>query len=302
MKPSTHKARLGIIAGVLLAALVFLPGTRVSAAGWHDVEQARDAIDSRQYEEAVRLATRAITSGKLKGLRLARAHQTRGGALAYMKRLKAAGVDFTKAIRLIDQLIRSGAYSGEDLAYAYNTRGISQEAMGRAAEAIADYSAAVEVLPGFFNSYLNRGNAYFTLKRYALAVADYGAAIKAKPDNSKAYYARARALVRHGDYGKAIADYDHALAINPEHPLRWLYHLGRGNAYFLTEDFAQAIADYEASLALNPDFSLTNKNLPLARKALRRTVTAKGPSDQELWDSLAFKGDEWQLPPSPEGK
>lgn len=286
MKALSHRFLFGILFGAVLAALFVLPGAHAWAAGWDDVEAAWAAKRRGQNAEAIKLVTRGINSGKLKGIRLARAYVTLGRAYQAMDRLRAAGTEYTRAIKLVDKTIRLGRLSGKDLAYAYNTRGLAHQKMGRLEKAIADYNVALKVLPGFHKFLLNRANAYSLLGRYGLAIVDYSVALEAQPGSFNLYYSRAAAQVWQGNYEQAIADYEQALKISPKDSFRWGVFIGRGNAYFMKGDFGQAIADYEKSLALNPRYKAVKKRIAKARKAIKHSAQPGYESDSDLWASV----------------
>lgn len=267
-------------------ALSGIWGTPAGAAGSEDVEAAIVALNRGQYARAGELAQRAIESGTLEGVFLARAYGIRAQAFELIGHPQRAKSDNLKAISVIDNLLRENSLAGEDLALAYNVRGTVNIGLGRPEEAISDFTAAVETMPSFFKAYLNRGNVQLSLRHYTLALRNYEAAMRVKPDYAAAVYGRARTLVRLGRYDEAIATYGQALEMEPKAPSQWLYHLGRGNAHFLNGDHALAIADYESSLALNPNFGPTKTNLKRARAALRKAAKSPEKDTESLWDEV----------------
>lgn len=270
----------------LAVALASVSVAPVPAAAAGDLQAAIDSEDRGQHAKAIRFATRAIKSGKVKGVALARAYLVRADAYWYSGDEKRGNEDSERAIAEIDELLKEDRLSGDDLALAYNTRGLANKQLGRAAAAISDFTAAAEVSPSFFKAYLNRGTVHLHHRRYELALKDYEAAERAKPDYTKAIYSRARTLVRVGRYREAMAAYDKAVNMDPKGPIAWACYMGRGNVRFLQGDFAKAIADYKRSLALNPNFALTKKNLARARKEQRQAAKSPDTDIDSLWDDL----------------
>lgn len=102
--------------------------------------------------------------------------------------------------------------------HVLNKRGVAKAALKDYVGAYADYSQAIAINPGFYNSYLNRGNLWVYLgdmakrlgqstqanQHFQLALQDYGAAVRIDPMNSAAYENRAELYSDMGMHAEAL--------------------------------------------------------------------------------------------------
>jgi tetratricopeptide (TPR) repeat protein len=273
-----------MLAAVLAAAIV-LPA---HAGGLDDAKAGRLALQHGDYDEAIRLYSRAIESGDLSQDDLASAHESRGYAYDHKGQYDEAIADYDVAIRL-----------KPDDAWAYSNRGNAYNKKGEHDRAIADFDTAIRLKPDDAGLYTNRGNAFSVKGQQDRAITDYDAAIRLKPDFASAYLGRGNAYNQKGEYDQAISDYDSAIRLEPDLVSAYT---GRGSARFDKGEYDQAIADYNAAVRLAPRdplllFFATRKggyaNFGAGRFAaaatdLERTLSVT-PKDQSavLWLHLA---------------
>ena len=98
--------------------------------------------------------------------------------------------------------------------------------------ALADFNEALELIPGFAEAYLNRGNAYLFVGQFDQAVSDYGAAIKGETRKPHAaYYNRGLAREAMRQPKRAYRDFRRAADLRPAWALavdRVEHYAGKG--------------------------------------------------------------------------
>jgi len=228
---------------ILLMALLFLSlMVCVTSLAWtgalDDAKTGLAAAQAGNYDEAIRLYTKAIESGELSQENLSIAYHNRGIAWDDKGDYDKAIVDYTKAIEI----------NPRD-ANAYHNRGIAWDDKGDYDKAIVDYTKAIEINPRDANAYHNRGLAWQDKGDYERAIADYTRAIEVDPKYASAYYNRGLAWQDKGDYDRAIADYTRALEVDPKHASAYY---NRGLAWYAKKDYVKAIADYDKAREINP--------------------------------------------------
>jgi tetratricopeptide (TPR) repeat protein len=234
---------------ILLMALLFLSlMVCVTSLAWtgalDDAKTGLAAAQAGNYDEAIRLYTKAIESGELSQENLSIAYHNRGIAWDDKGDYDKAIVDYTKAIEI----------NPRD-ANAYHNRGLAWQDKGDYERAIADYTRAIEVDPKYASAYYNRGLAWQDKGDYDRAIADYTRALEVDPKHASAYYNRGLAWYAKKDYVKAIADYDKAREINPKdadpyNNLAWLLATCPEGRY---RDGKRAIALAQKAVALKDD-------------------------------------------------
>jgi tetratricopeptide (TPR) repeat protein len=164
---------------------------------------AEAAVRGRRFEEAVRIATAAIRSGRLTPPRLARAQSLRGAAFLGLKRYRQAHADFEAALAAEPR--NPVGLIG---------RGVALLGLGRPADAFADFDRALKWrrVPAF---YFWRGLARLQLRDFGAAVGDFDAALALRPRYALAYFGRGLAHHAAGQSVSARDDYERALAIAP---------------------------------------------------------------------------------------
>lgn len=234
-----------------------------------------DARVAGHYDDAIRLLSAAIATGKLNDDDLATSYNNRGMAYAATGAPDKALADYTMAIKI------APLYGP-----AYLNRGNVLLNADRYDEAIADFTRAIVTFPGYALAYNSRGAAYFSKGDNTAALADLDTAIKLKPDYGNTYSNRGRVYASSGDNAKALADFTQAIRFKPQDPDNYdergvVRSAGdddngaiadftkaieldpkmasafnhRGNSYFALGRIGAALADYDAAIRVQPDFS-----------------------------------------------
>jgi tetratricopeptide (TPR) repeat protein len=125
---------------ILLMALIFLSlivcvTSRAWAGGSDDFKAGVAAAQRENYDEAIRLFTKAIASGELRGRDLYLAYYNRGTTWYHKEDYDRAITDFTKAIEIDPNDGR-----------AYYNRGVCWEMKGDDDKADADFAKAKELM------------------------------------------------------------------------------------------------------------------------------------------------------------
>jgi tetratricopeptide (TPR) repeat protein len=81
--------------------------------------------------------------------------------------------------------------------------------------ALKAYGESLRILPGSFNTRLNRGTLHLMRKDWASAVIDLDVALTVEPENVTALVRRGEARLQLGEKAGAAADLDKALKIAP---------------------------------------------------------------------------------------
>jgi len=155
---------------ILLTALLFLSlmvcfTSPAWAGGVDDAKAGLAAFQERNYNEAIRLVTKAIASGELSREQLWGVYQLRGLVWSDKGDYDKAIVDYTEAIEIDPKN-----------AIAYYSRGNAWAAKGDYDKAIADFTEAIDLEPKFSFAYFNRGNAWDKKGNHDKAKADYAKA------------------------------------------------------------------------------------------------------------------------------
>ncbi len=234
-----------------------------------------DARVAGHYDDAIRLLSAAIATGKLNDDDLATSYNNRGMSYAATGAPDKAVADYTMAIKI------APVYGP-----AYLNRGNVLIDAGKYDEAIADFTRAIITFPGYALAYNSRGAAYYNKGNMNAALADLDTAIKLKPDYGNAYSNRARVYASGGDNAKALADFTQAIRIKPQDaglydergvvrstsdddngavadftkaieldPKMASAFNHRGNSYFALGKIDAALADYDSAIRFEPDFS-----------------------------------------------
>jgi tetratricopeptide (TPR) repeat protein len=132
------------------------------AGGLDDAKAGIEAFDGRNYDEAIRLFTKAIESGELSREDLWAVYVLRGLAWDNKKDYDKAIADYTKAIEI-----------NPKNAEAYYSRGNAWYDKGNNEKAIADYTKVIEINPKDAEAYDSRGDAWEKKGNHAKAKADY---------------------------------------------------------------------------------------------------------------------------------
>ena len=169
-----------------------------------DARAGLAAVKRGDYDEAIRLISRAIESGELSQGDQVFAYNIRGVAYRRKGLHSRAIADYNEAIKL-----------KPDYAMAYSNRGLAYAKKGLYDPAIAGLTQAIELKPDDADAYFKRGNAYYDDGAYDRAIGDYTQAIKLKPDFVLAYSNRCEANEKQGRRERAIRDCRKALQLDP---------------------------------------------------------------------------------------
>jgi tetratricopeptide (TPR) repeat protein len=218
--------RILLIAFLLLSLMVCsIPPAW--AGGFDDAKAGIAAAVGGDYDEAIKLLTKAIESGELSREDLSSVYYNRGNAWIEKVDYGKGIADYTKAIEI-----------DPGYAAAYNNRGLAWYGTGDYIKAIADWTKAIEINPKYANAYYNRGNVWYGRGDHDKAIADWTKAIEINPKYANAYYNRGNVWYGRGDYDKAIVDYTKAIEINPKHTFAYY---GRGLAWVKKGNYIKAI-------------------------------------------------------------
>jgi tetratricopeptide (TPR) repeat protein len=188
----------------------------------------------KEYAAAVASYDRALALSED-----AEVHNSRGTALAELKRFHEALASYDRAIALRPGMAAAHSNRGAvlerlrqfesalehcdravalqtDFAEAHFNRGNVLKELGRHEEALASYDRAVALKAGWADPYCNRGRLLEELHRWEAAIASYDNAITLKPDYALARLNRALALLSLGDLERGWREYE------------WRWQLGEG--------------------------------------------------------------------------
>lgn len=196
---------------ILCMAVIFLSLiVCLTTSGWtedtDDFLAGVAACRRGDYEDAIKLLTKAIKSDKFPDDELATIHVYRGFSWEGQGNLNKAIADYSQAIEL----------NPKDIT-AYTLRGVAWGKKREYDKAIADYTKAIEITPKFAKAYNNRGYTWAQKGNMNEAIADYTKAIEIDPNYATAYANRGLAWTDKGNYDKAIADFNKALEIDPSY-------------------------------------------------------------------------------------
>jgi tetratricopeptide (TPR) repeat protein len=125
-----------LFAAILSLSLIVCLTSSAWAGGLDDAQAGLAALKGRNYDEAIRLSTKAIESGELSREDLSSTYSLRGLAWAEKRDFDKAIADYTKAIEI----------DPKD-AVAYYNRGLAWANKGDYDKANADMTKAIEIDP-----------------------------------------------------------------------------------------------------------------------------------------------------------
>lgn len=153
----TCQARFGLYALIWLAASAFW---RPTARAAEPLEKARQALGKREFAEAVRLASEAISEDAENPA----AFLIRAAALEGARDFAAAAADFDQVLKL----------QGES-AQLLRRRGAAWFRAGDVAAALADWDREIELKPAAMPDHWMRGIALYYVGRFAEGAEQFGA-------------------------------------------------------------------------------------------------------------------------------
>ena len=169
------------------------PDSRSPVANPSDrsLEEARAAIQRRDYSGAVALLSRVIESDP----RSDGAYELRGLANQELKLFENAVRDYSADLRL-----------NPTHAFALHQRGVCRVQLKQDDAALGDFDAALRLRPDFAATYVTRGYLFNRRGAYKRAIADFSQALALDPRNANAYRGRMVARQQIGDHAGAEDD------------------------------------------------------------------------------------------------
>lgn len=137
----------------------------------------------------------------------------------------------------------------EEPAVYYN-RGVFYFRTEKYKEAIADFSNALRVSPGFYQSYLPRGDCQRLLGNYAEAASNYDSCIRRTGANAYVYNSRAYCYFRLKKFDAAAADYSQVLLLGNGTGETYLQ---LGISLYKTGNYEKAAGNLVQSVKMSPD-------------------------------------------------
>ena len=212
---------LAVAAGVIWGAVSWM----FEGAG--DVKTGWAAIEARQYDQSIRLATRAIRFGKLDTENLSSALECRATASLRTNELGHALEDLDRIVAL-----------RPDYAGGYFLHGEARLRQKKFDEALADINQGIKISDPDGKSqsrflakrYAQRGVARLGQKDVEGAMADFNHSLELNPDVPDTYYFRSFAFERQKQLPQALADMEKAVKIYDSNIFAvprgdWLYRL-----------------------------------------------------------------------------
>ena len=145
---------------------------------------------------------------------------------------------------------------------ALNNIGIVQYENGSYSEAVLNYNAAINCDFEFWESYLNRANAYYELNEFYRALDDLEYLERKIPDSAYVYFGLGLVKTKMRKYDQAIEAFDQALLLDSANAE---ILVNRGTVYYYKEQFEQALTDLNTALEINPKESNAFNALALLR-------------------------------------
>ncbi|MEA3493184.1 MAG: tetratricopeptide repeat protein [Candidatus Margulisiibacteriota bacterium] len=121
-------------------------------------------------------------------------------------------------------------------------------------KALEDYNKALSMEPDSSKVLGNRGSLYHEMEEHHLAVIDLRRAVKIDPAKHKAFNNLGNSLGQVGKLKEALQAYSSAISVGPE---RAIYYHNRGNTYLHMGRDHKAIADFSKALDLDPKLKET---------------------------------------------
>ncbi len=181
--------------------------------------------------------------------------------------------DSLTAFRVADEAVRVDSYSCEvyEMRAAVNARYEHYEA------AENDITRAIELMPGRYNSYLNRALIRYHRNNLRGAMEDYDMAVYIEPAGFVGHYNRGLLRMQLGDDNRAIEDFDFVLSVDADNTMA---RFNRALLRDQTGDLRGAVEDYSRVLADYPKFEYGYRCRAAAR---RKLGDVKGAAADEAW-------------------
>jgi tetratricopeptide (TPR) repeat protein len=169
---------------LVIAIGIFYFGSIKSETGLNDVRAGWEAQRRHDWDEAVRLYTRALESGDLSTEDISATYMNRG-TVFHNKR------QYDEAINDYGEAIEAQGLKRENLNKAYVQRGVAYWKMGQNEMALNDFNRVIgsgKITQGILSRvYMSRGVIYGQKGQYAQAMNDYDMSIELNPKDAWAY-------------------------------------------------------------------------------------------------------------------
>jgi len=251
----------------------FIPGT---ARAQTDTASDVNSCYLASGDEAIRICTRAIESGKLSPRDLSIAlvnraseYRAKGEVERELAHINAAlradssnaqvyiararyyrrhGQE-TEALRDYDRVIHLPIETGDDRANSFLNRSRAYGDRRQYAEALVDLDSVSAIRPGYLAAYVMRASIYESRREYSRAVQEYTAAMQATSRTADLFKDRGDAYFNSAHYPEALADYDSALVLEPDVASRYV---DRAQLERYLGQFDQVVTDYTRAIRLEP--------------------------------------------------
>ncbi len=268
-----HAYAAGIIAGISLSLLLFLPLSPDASPLIYTIQAGSfsNAADAREQFDYVRTTVnredtdylRIEKVGQFYAVRIGRMEDRAGAE----KLLRAIKPDLSAAI-IMQAYIKDERIQRVHRVSAPDVKtGIKKKAQtkkdhdNRYLPLIASYEQTMKENPDVAETHYNLGTVYSMSGRYDAAIGPYKKALTLKPDFVKAYYNLGIALSRTNRYEEAIRAYSRAVQLKPDY---FEAHNNLGIVYGLSGQYKDAVTAYKRALALKPDDADTVYNSGIA--------------------------------------
>lgn len=247
-----------------------------TARAQDDTAATVDACYRASGEEAIRICTRAIESGKLSPRNLSIAYVNRAGEFRGLGEIERELADInsalradstnsqayiararyyrrhgqeTEALRDYDRVVNMPLDTGDDRANSFLNRARAYGDRLQYAEALVDLDSVLVLSPGYLAAYNMRASIFESRREYALAADEYTAAMKATSPSADLFKSRGDAYFNSARYQMALVDYDSALTLEPDVASRYV---DRAQLEKYLGQFDQVITDYTRAIRLEP--------------------------------------------------
>ena len=228
-----RKLTLGVIS-ILLACIPV-----IAQNSYPNVKLALTAVDTEDWDAAIKYLTQAIDTDEAKGNVIIAARIYRSRCHAYFQKHK-----YELAISDCDKSIEIKADDPE----VYNLRASSLSRLEKHDRAITDLTYAIQLAPKEPGHYFSRGIAYSRTGNRDQAIADFSKALELDPSDPAALLMRAQAFKSKGDYDQALFDYQAFVKLSPRDVDG---HIGLGLAYRHKKDYDRALEAFNRALEIN---------------------------------------------------
>jgi tetratricopeptide (TPR) repeat protein len=253
----------------LMAFLIWLTMPQPALSCSISFHQGVEALQTRQFEDAVRAFSVAIDADQNQPLAYANRCLAQLELAHYLEAIADCTVSLNQRPNQSEVLLnrglayyRTGNYQAAIAdnttllrthpdVRAYFNRGLAKVALQQYWQALIDYDRALAQQPEDQSTiaeiYIDRGVAYFALQQMPQAIDDFSQAIALNTQDERAYYTRGCLYRWQGNFAAAIADFTTAIALQPDHAGAYL---DRGIAQAQMGRAVRALSDLKNAASL----------------------------------------------------